>query len=610
MSIAILTEVYNETRRLAIAGSGLASGDFRLKKLIAPLEKAETKAPVFGKVAGAIENVVESNNETSARALLELGTLVTAILYTQGKTGADGKLKSIETSELCIPTANSSARVLKPLIEALTTTGSGRTEIIEDAFERGVFKDLRLVKPARAAIDDVYGEIGDFVCDNVLPLYGQAILPKLRASFDVKGKAGHVRRLKLLHKLDPGGTGELVETALESGSKEMKIAAISCIKDSKSHLPYMLEQAGAKAKDVRRAAFCALARFTGNNVVDSFIKALSGADVELAAGPVSENRSPRLLKYMLEEGQRQLDAIQTLKDKAKLKKALTGFYRFLLAFNSREDKQSIKFLIGCFEQRDAIGKLKGAEFDGASIIHRVVSLLVRSNDKTAQAALVNAHETLPPECLCWAFVAAMRTCSPKKVYSLFSPYYLATPPKKRGKNPIKEKQDTIRDTLCEIASGRQHRRYYDFYHDLEQNIGFVELTTGVKIDPAWLNAAVASEDMTVVHVLAKPKHKGTVSLLEKTMDQNLAKSGATDHECAEVLNTMIRIGHPKAVDYFLKALEKAGKRKDRYYYAWWLLRLIPDLPKSAVSKIEAILPSMNEKIIDEVIPHLEELKAK
>ena len=38
MSIALLAQVYDETRRLAIAGSVVAPGDFRIKKLIAPLE--------------------------------------------------------------------------------------------------------------------------------------------------------------------------------------------------------------------------------------------------------------------------------------------------------------------------------------------------------------------------------------------------------------------------------------------------------------------------------------------------------------------------------------------------------------------------------------------
>ena len=45
MSLAILTQVYDETRRLAVAGSVAAAGDFRLKKLVAPLEQAGAKAP-------------------------------------------------------------------------------------------------------------------------------------------------------------------------------------------------------------------------------------------------------------------------------------------------------------------------------------------------------------------------------------------------------------------------------------------------------------------------------------------------------------------------------------------------------------------------------------
>ena len=61
MSIAVLTQVYDEVRRLAIAGSVVARGDFRLKKLIPPLEQAGAKAPVFAKVAEAVKAVVESN---------------------------------------------------------------------------------------------------------------------------------------------------------------------------------------------------------------------------------------------------------------------------------------------------------------------------------------------------------------------------------------------------------------------------------------------------------------------------------------------------------------------------------------------------------------------
>src|SRR5215212_5632221 len=187
MSIPILVQVYDEMRRLAIAGSAVAAGDFRLKKLVEPLQKSGEKAPVFAKVAQAVQAVVDSTEKTASTALLELTTLVNAILYTQGETGIAGEMKPLDTTDLGGQATQAGARVLKPLLEALSSTGSGRMELVRDAFDRGAFKDLRLVKPALGALDDPYPEIGTFVADKVLPLYGKAILPELRAKLDIKG---------------------------------------------------------------------------------------------------------------------------------------------------------------------------------------------------------------------------------------------------------------------------------------------------------------------------------------------------------------------------------------------------------------------------------------
>src|SRR5688572_2070011 len=156
MSLSVLVQVYDEMRRLAIAGSAVAPGDFRLKKLIPPLEKSGEKAPVFAKVAQAVQAVVDSNDKTASTALLDLTTLVNAILYTQGETGIAGELEPLETVDLGGQATQASARVLKPLLEALQTTGSGRIELVRDAYDRGTFKDLRLVKPALRALDDPY----------------------------------------------------------------------------------------------------------------------------------------------------------------------------------------------------------------------------------------------------------------------------------------------------------------------------------------------------------------------------------------------------------------------------------------------------------------------
>ena len=259
MSLSVLCQVSDEVRRLAIAGSALAVGDFRLQKLVPALEESAAKAPVFGKVAHAITKLINGSTLEAAKSLLELNTLTSAILYTQGETKVVGEWHPLETIELPISSTETSARVLKPLIEALTKTGSGRLDIIRDSHERGLFQDVRLVKWAIAAIKDPHPEIADFVVENVLPRYGPAIYPRVKADFDNQGKNDDGRRLRLLHQLDPVLTRPLVEQALDEGSKEVRLAAISCLEGYEEAIPFLLEQTKARAGEVRQAAFKSLA---------------------------------------------------------------------------------------------------------------------------------------------------------------------------------------------------------------------------------------------------------------------------------------------------------------------------------------------------------------
>src|SRR5262249_49795124 len=157
----------------------------------------------------------------------------------------------------------------------------------------------RLLRPSLAALDDVYAEIADLVAENILPLYGKAILPELRATLDLKGKTGHARRLRLMQALDPAGTRELVKQALESGSKEVKVAAIECLGDHAEDLSFLLEQAAAKAQEVRQAAYRALANNDDDAAVAVLQKALSGKDLDLAADSLRKSRNARVLSYLI-----------------------------------------------------------------------------------------------------------------------------------------------------------------------------------------------------------------------------------------------------------------------------------------------------------------------
>ena len=435
MSIAVLTQVYDEMRRLAIAGSVVAPGDFRLKKHLAPLEQAGAKAPVFAKVAEAVKNVVESNEKTSADAVLELTTLVNAILYTQGETGLAGDLRSIETTDLGAPSTQASARMLKPLLEALSTTGSGRMEQIREAYDRGMFRDFRLVKPALGAIDDVYGEIADFVSAKILPQYGKAILPELRTKLDLKGRAGHPRRLKLMHALDPDGTRPLVKEALDGGSKEVKVVAIECLGSHPEDLNFLLEQAAAKAQEVRQAAYWALATIGDEAAIAALQKAATGKDLNARVDFAPQAAKPSSFSTSSPRWTRGVAGLAKIKDKKDVSTQVGRLLTLTRCLFRHKDPDTEDCLLRLFGQRDEIAKIKGATTSGNDLNGQIVMMLASGSPKM-QKTLIDSHEQLSPDGLSECVRAARRGLSAEQVYSIFSPYLTAkVDEKKKQRDP-------------------------------------------------------------------------------------------------------------------------------------------------------------------------------
>lgn len=600
MSIPVLTQVYDEVRRLSIAGSVVAVGDFRLKKLIPPLEAAGAKAPVFAKVAQSITKLVESNEKTSSEALLEVSTLVNAILYTQGETGIEGELQPIETTDLGQQQTQASARVLKPLLEALTTTGSGRVEIIKDAHERGSFRDLRLVKPAIAALDDVYPEIGEFVANHILPMYGKAILPELRAKFDIKGRAGHVRRLALMHKLDPDGTRETVKQALEEGSKEMKVAAIECL--GPDDLSYLLENVKAKAKDVREAALKALGRSGTSESLAALQESLCSSDIGLAVRPVQECKNPQLIRFVIDEANAQANLLLTGKEKDKKEqgKQVDRLLSLLECLRGRDDKQTDAFLTKMFARREDFSAVK-SEPGGKDIQQRLVQIMA-TGPAGAKKTLIDSHADLSPEDLPHAFVAAGLARKPAEVFELFSPYLTATvDEKKKGRDPAFAK----RDAITELLTDNWHYGYGNRYADLKA--GTAE--TLKDLDPRWLDVAVKQNQLNLVQALARPGHTVANAVLSTAFAASLKKSkGLKDlQDQGNTLRTMVRVNHPEATDALISFL---SKHNDSHWGWYWIAPLIVELPKEAAPKLEALLPMLPDKTVDQLIGYVTELKSK
>lgn len=589
MSIPVLAQVYQEARRLAVAGSVVAQGDFRLKKLLPALDQAGTKAPVFAKVAESARAVIEGPEEKASDRVLELTSLVTAVLYTQGETGCPGNLEPIDSIDLG-GTANISARLLKDVLEALTNTGSGRLELVKDAHQRGLFRDLRLVRPAVNGLDDPYPEIAEFLADHVLPLYGTAVLPEIRAKFDPKGTKGHPRRLRLMHKLDPVGTRELVMQALESGSKEVKVAAVGCL--GTDDLSFLLEQASAKAQDVREAAYRSLANVDHPDAFAALGKAIAGKDIQIATYAIRDSKTnKRLASLMVAEIEKERDLLPTLKDKKKVSVSANRLCYLIRSLPEWEFPEADAVTLDLFNRRAELTKIKGEHQSGADVVEAVVAHMC-SGSKPLQQTLARSHADLEPQHLNEAVRAGRHSLPAAEVYESFAPYLEASlGSKKKGKDPIVEKRDAV------IQGLDAHYIYYRHYRN----------ESLPALDPRWADLAVRLENLALVHTVAPPGHEGAEAYLWRVFESAIKKPKLQD-DYYQLLVVMVDRQHPRATDAVVATMEKVAGKPNQYTY--WFYHMVPQLSKDAIPRLEEIVPKLKGRDADMLVNAIQELRAK
>ena len=344
MSLSLITETAAEVHRLTIAGSALASGDFRLRKLVPQLESLGAKAPVFGRIAQGVKGVIEEADAAKAgRALLDLATLLTAIQYTQSQHGVEGEIEPMRSAvESWTPTV-AGYRSLAAVVEALTSTGEGRLEVVQEAAGRGLFADLRLMQPAIMALGDRFGQLADFVAEQAIPQLGPVVVPLLKAGFDPKGGVAHGRRLRALAAVDREEGRACARAALKGATKEVKVAAILGLRGSEDDLPIILSYVSDRAKDVRVSAFKALEGVARGDVLALAKAVLNEANEfsPLAAGVLAHSGDADSERELCEELRSGLGEIETSLDRLTL---------LLKCLNPANSAYVLDFLVSVFTQ--------------------------------------------------------------------------------------------------------------------------------------------------------------------------------------------------------------------------------------------------------------------
>ena len=274
-----LYDLQQELNRLFIAGSKFAKNDPRLQKCIPILKKLGEKAPVFNKLAQEVEALLQVECQQSAEKLLNVSTLLYSVLYTQGVTIQAEATKALQEPNASIADVNTtySYLQLKPVLQALTQSNSGRLEVLKDAFERGIFKDSRTFGYLSYALADKYTELADYVLQTIIPTCGQAMLPFLLSDFRLEDKTENVRRLRLLYQLGYTKMDSLIDKVFAEDLPNLQAEAIDILvekKDEKTE-DFIISLASDKNKVVRGAAYKALAKLGTKRSIDKLYELYS-----------------------------------------------------------------------------------------------------------------------------------------------------------------------------------------------------------------------------------------------------------------------------------------------------------------------------------------------
>jgi len=270
-----LYDLQQELNRLFIAGSKFAKNDPRLQKYIPVLKKLGEKAPVFNKLAQEVEALLQVESQQSAEKLLNVSTLLYSVLYTQGITIQAEATKALQEPNVSIADVNTtySYLQLKPVLQALTQSNSGRLEVLKDAFERGIFKDSRTFGYLSYALADKYTELADYVLQTIIPTCGQAMLPFLLSDFRLEDKTENVRRLRLLYQLKYAEMNSLTDKIFSESLPNLQAEAISIIAEKKDTQTedFIMSLTGDKNKLVREASYKALAILGTQRSIDKLL---------------------------------------------------------------------------------------------------------------------------------------------------------------------------------------------------------------------------------------------------------------------------------------------------------------------------------------------------
>jgi hypothetical protein len=389
-----LYDLQQEINRLFIAGSKFAKNDPRLHKQAAVFNKLGEKSPVFKKIAEGIESLVNAEPADSSTKLLEVSTLLYAVLYTQGETvdAEQQEMESMPAIPLQDVCTDKSYLALKPLVEALSSQKDGRLYNLKTAFRNEQFNDFRIYHLFDAALSDHYAEFADYIETTVIPAIGKPMIPFILKSFNCEGKTDDARRFRILRKLGYPGIPDMVNEILAGKSVPLQAEAVKTLSNDPKNEELLIRFADDRQKTVRLAAYEALANLNTETaqrtLIELFVSEKKKTDIPELGEILKMNPLDEFIPVLFEKAKADYEKCLEL-DKSASVKAITGaFESFMTSINMLTDnvnKDILEFYKDVFtsEKYHELSKIAESKASRHYLPGKIVESVAKSLKNTA-----------------------------------------------------------------------------------------------------------------------------------------------------------------------------------------------------------------------------------
>ncbi len=275
MNLQPLYELRERLESSMIAGVSLLSDDFRLGRAVEQVEPLAGASPVFKRIYYTAKSALAPDCADKCGAVLDTYSLVDAVLCTQGATEAGGEISNIPLAEGKQVISNAPYSTLAPLLEALTTSGSGHYSTVVEMHRDHpeLFQDYRLkdalIKGLGAGFSELADQIEKWLCEE-----GEDIIPILKRDLNPKGKKEMVRRVRIIESLRKEKDNDYYISLLDTAEKEVRETAIYALRHDKGNVQLLLDLIKGEKGNCKKAAQSALISMDGPEALEYWKSAM------------------------------------------------------------------------------------------------------------------------------------------------------------------------------------------------------------------------------------------------------------------------------------------------------------------------------------------------